>query len=160
MTVSQIHAPNTEQSASIARRFFEATASGDASAIDLLAEDVTWQLAHPEFASRIAELIPTVTAPASGVWKGRQSVMTDLIAPFVAVFVPGSLSTRLVEVIADGVRAVVILHVEGRLAGGGSYENDYCIRLVIRDNRIAAVTEYFDTLRWVEMIGDGIAAPA
>jgi hypothetical protein len=139
-----------EQNATSARRFFEATTTGDASAVELLHEDVTWEL-PPALAAAIGERVPGVRVPEGRVCSGRHAVLTELLGPVVAAFEPGSMHSRVDDLLADGDRVVVLLHMTARVASGGRYENDYVIHMTFRDGQIAAVREYMDTARFLDV---------
>jgi ketosteroid isomerase-like protein len=48
-------------------------------------------------------------------------------------------------IVADGSTAVDEWTSHARSAAGTPYENDYAVVFEVRDNRITAVREYFDT---------------
>jgi uncharacterized protein len=146
----RVRTMNAEHNAASARRFFEATTSGDESAVELLHEDVTWEL-PPGLTAALADRVPGVRVPDGEVWCGRESTLTELLGPVVAAFEVGSLQTRIDDLIADDDRVVVLLHVEATHVSGGRYENDYVLHMTFREGRIAAVREYMDTARFLDV---------
>lgn len=136
---------STETNKSIARRFFDAACSGDVDTVAaLLADDATWWVPRP-FGERIAPAAG-VTFPAAGVVTGRDAILSEFVGPVMSLFRPGSLSLHVQEVIAEGDKVVVLLHIDADVAKGGSYNNDYSLLLEIRDGRVQSVKEYLDTL--------------
>ena len=143
-----------EDNKDIARRFLEAGASGDVETIvALLAEDVTWWVPRP-FGERIAS-VAGVQFPASGIVSGRDAVLSEFVGPIQALFVPGAHRVRIDDMVAEGDKVVVLMHIDGEVATGGEYHNDFSLFFEIRNGQIASVREYLDTLYVIETVSGG-----
>lgn len=140
-----------DDSAAIARRFLEAAGRGDIDTIvALLSEDATWWVPRP-FGERIASAAGG-RFPAEGPVRGRTAILTEFVGPVQALLVPGSQRLRIDEVIGDGAKVVVLMHVDADIVAGGTYTNDFSVFFEVRDGRIVAVREYLDTLYAIEKL--------
>jgi ketosteroid isomerase-like protein len=111
--------------------FYTAGDRGDMDAcLAMLADDVSW--------SNIG------TTRFSGTFVGKQAVVEKLLGPLLGLLKNG-IASRLENLVAEG--DVVVALTEGRAetVDGTPYNNTYCQVIRIRDGRIAAVKEYFDT---------------
>ncbi|MFJ7078934.1 nuclear transport factor 2 family protein [Streptomyces sp. NPDC098781] len=124
----------------ICRQYIEAVGRGDDSAATaLMADDFTHQLMG--------------TSAFSGT-RGREGV-AELVRMLGTITVSGVAFTITCMTEEDG---VVCVEASGRseLVAGGSYNNVYCFVFTLRDGKVAAMREYFDT----KYIDEVLAAPA
>ena len=56
--------------------------------------------------------------------------------------------------IADGDEAAVEYTARGTTRSGAVYENDYLVRMTVRDGRIVSIRPYFDTHRVHHLLYD------
>jgi ketosteroid isomerase-like protein len=143
---------SSDESRDVATRFMQAMSKGDAeTAISLLDEEVSWWLSRG-----IAEKLAAKGGnrwPESGQLEGRDTLVAELLGPVLGLFEPGSMRYDVGPIIADGEHAAVLLHLDADVAAGGTYHNDYCMVLTVRDGRIAAVREYMgDALHAIEAL--------
>ncbi|WP_353648733.1 nuclear transport factor 2 family protein [Nakamurella sp. A5-74] len=123
----------TADTASTLQGYLDALVSGDLDRIGaFFAPDATWQI-HG-------------TMPLCGIYRGSEEIMTLLSGALGGLFEPGTQAFTFGAVVADGETAAL----EWNVTGTGSathrrYDNDYCGIFVIRNKRIHAVREYFDT---------------
>lgn len=123
---------STESSEAVVRAYLEVGSRGDADALnDLFAEDATWTL--------IGDL------PISGTWRGRRQIFEDFRAQAFSRFDSQSLKLTVVDVIASGDKAVLEWTAQADVPGGGRYDQQCIAIFTVRDGRITAVREYFDT---------------
>lgn len=115
------------------RGYLDALTTGDLDRIAAyFAADATWWI-HGSL-------------PLAGTYDGAESIMTFLSTAMGELFVPGTQRFRFGEIVADGETAVLEWNVTGLSAATGTpYDNDYCGIFTIRDGRIKAVREYFDS---------------
>jgi uncharacterized protein len=84
------------------------------------------------------------TTGLSGVYRGRQEVLDDLMAPLRGhLATPVNFTIR--RVLADGDWTVLIADGEATTIAGRPYNNTYCIVTRIVDGRIVEATDYVDT---------------
>jgi ketosteroid isomerase-like protein len=115
------------------RGAFEAAGRGDlASLIELLAPDVVYTLIGD--------------TAFSGVFRGREAVVSKLFGP-LGQMLAEPMHFEIQQLIAADDHVVVQLTSRTRMRSGAPYANTYCMVLRIDGGRIAALTEYLDTLR-------------
>jgi ketosteroid isomerase-like protein len=111
--------------------FYEAGASGDMDAcFAMLADDITWtNIGNTRF---------------SGTYSGKQALVEELLGPLFGQLKAGIASTIERLTAEDD---VVVAQTAGTAEthDGTPYNNTYCQVIRIRDGKIAAVKEYFDT---------------
>lgn len=119
--------------ASTLRGYLDALASGDLDRIrGYFAPDATWTF-HGSL-------------PPAGTYEGAAAIMDFLAGAMGELFVAGTQKFRFGKVLADGDTAVLEWNVTGvGTATNRHYDNDYCGIFLIRQGRIHAVREYFDT---------------
>lgn len=115
------------------RDYLDALSSGDLERIEaFFAPEATWTI-HG-------------TLPLAGTYEGRAEVIDFLATAMGQLFAPGTQRFTFGEVLADGETAILEWNVIGVAAATGlTYDNDYCGLFTIREGRIHAVREYFDT---------------
>jgi hypothetical protein len=130
----------TERTRRLAADFLAARTAGDrARLIELLADDVCWQVPAC-FADR---------APSTG----RDAIATQLAARGAGVYDPATFEITARCVIADGETAVVRHRLTAMTLAGVPYDNEYCWVFTCRDGRIARLEEYTDTLTLARVWG-------
>jgi uncharacterized protein (TIGR02246 family) len=118
----------------VVERYVAAVQAGDQRAIrDLFAPDATWTLHAGDL-------------PISGVWRGRDTIIDDLLGTAMGYYEPGSVALEITDTIAEGNRVVLQWTSRARTRDGREYENGCLGVFTIRGRRIAAVREYLDTL--------------
>jgi uncharacterized protein len=117
----------------VIQRYLDALVDGDIDTIrDSFSEDATWTI--------YGDL------PIAGPWRGRDSIVDDLLSGAVgALFEAGSHTFEFPTMIAEGGTVALEWHVQARSATGAPYDNNYCGIFVVHDGKIAAVREYLDT---------------
>lgn len=110
---------------------FDAMAHGDRKPFrDCMADDVNW--------------IFKGSTKWKGVYRGKESVLRDLMVPLFAQFAD-EYTSNAVRVMADG--EFVVVEAEGRVntKTGMPYHNRYCYVFRIREGKVVEITEYMDT---------------
>jgi uncharacterized protein len=128
----------------VVQRYLDALVAGDVETIrGSFADDATWTV--------MSDL------PIAGPWCGRDRIVTDFLGGVVgALFEAGSHAFEFPTMIVEGETVALEWRVQARTAAGRAYENNYCGLFVIRDGRIAAVREYFDTRYAAELLFPGL----
>jgi ketosteroid isomerase-like protein len=123
----------TASTAATLHDYLDALLSGDLNRIRAyFAPDATWRI-HG-------------TLPLAGLYDGADAIMDFLATAMSGLFVSGTQKFTFGKVLADGETAILEWNVTGTAAATGQqYDNDYCGIFIIRDKRIHAVREYFDT---------------
>lgn len=120
-----------EDNKALVRRFYDAGNRGDMeTCFGLIADDVTW--------TNIG------STRLSGFYSGKQEVMEKLLGPLFGQLKAG-IAMQLEALIAEGEHVVVLAKGTAETHDGRPYNNTYCQVMKIRDGKIAAVKEYFDT---------------
>lgn len=110
---------------------FAGLAKGDSRPfVDSLADDFCWTL--------------TGTTAWSGVYRGKQAVMRDLMRPLFAQFADQYTNTAH-SFIAEGGRVVVECRGKVTTKSGKPYNNQYCWVCRVEGGKLKEVVEYMDT---------------
>jgi ketosteroid isomerase-like protein len=127
------HAARTERTRAVVQSYIAALQQGDHRSLRAcLAADATWWLRGD--------------LPVSGTWTGPEQILDEFLAAMVATLDPTyPLRQVLKGIVADGSIAVAEWTSHARSAAGEPYVNDYAVVFEVRDDRITAVREYFDT---------------
>ncbi|WP_165845541.1 nuclear transport factor 2 family protein [Streptacidiphilus pinicola] len=122
----------TEQSRAVVRAYVDSAESGYADRLErFFAEDATWTL--------FGEL------PVSGVWRGREAILTQFMPKAFARMDTTTLRLQVTDMIAEGERVVLEWTSQADARGGLRYDQ-HCIGVfTVRDGRIVSVREYLDT---------------
>lgn len=121
----------SEANKQIVLDFYAAGARGDMDAcFALLADDVVW--------TNIG------TTRFSGTFDGKQALVEQLLGPLFGQLKAGIAST-IENLTAEGDTVVAQTSGRAETVDGKAYNNSYCQVIRIRDGKIAAVKEYFDT---------------
>lgn len=123
----------TEQTRSIMRDYVAALQRADIDALRAaFAPYATWSLRGD--------------LPVSGTWTGATEILDVFLTTMMdRLDLTKPVRQELKTIIADGDTAVAEWTSRATTRDGQAYENDYAIVFVIRDGKIAAVREYFDT---------------
>ena len=115
--------------------FLEALCRGDREAARAaFREDATWH--YP----------PSLGGP--GLHQGRDAIFDVYFAVDEKLYETGTrkYDIEILSAIAEGSRVAVEMRHRGRTRSGEPYETDYHVLYELRDGRISAVREYFDSL--------------
>ena len=117
--------------------FLEALHTGNGEAIQAaLADDATWWV------------------PNSGTYEGKRAILEDFLSKIAVLFGPGPVSMQLRDAIGEGDSVAMEYVLRAKSAKGGDYENDYHLKFKVKEGKIQAVREYFDTLYVKEVLFD------
>jgi ketosteroid isomerase-like protein len=117
----------------VVERYVKALQDGDLAALRAsFAPDATWWLRGD--------------LPVSGTYTGATEILDGFLAAMVARLDPAVPVTQtLNHIVADENMAVAEWTSHARSVAGEPYDNDYAVVFEVRDDRITAVREYFDT---------------
>jgi ketosteroid isomerase-like protein len=131
---------DTELTRSLVQQLIAARAASDVEGIAaLLSDDAVWRLP---------------VSATFGPFEGR-----DVVAKALAGGVSGSLFDASTlrrdvhKIVVEGDTAVVQLRLTATTLQGREYVNEYCWVYTCRDNKIAVLTEYADTLHAARVFG-------
>jgi ketosteroid isomerase-like protein len=96
----------------------------------LIAEDVRWTVIG--------------STPVSGVYESKQALVEAAFGPLLERLA-GMLSTRFVDVAAEGDKVFLRFESSGVAKTGLHYEQVYCFAMVMREQRIVEIVAYLDT---------------
>lgn len=131
---------STAENKRLMQEIFAELAEGNSAAlVDALADDVVWHV--------------TGTTKFSRSYKGKTSLMTDLVAPLFAAL-EGEYKNLADRFIADESHVVVECRGISTTKQGRPYNNKYCFVFRIEAGKIQEVTEYMDTDLVVKTFGD------
>jgi uncharacterized protein len=124
-------------------RFFATLSAGDLEGVrQMLHAQATWK---PQMRS----------VPGAGIHRGPGGIVDDFLTPIRALFRPGD-PKILVDTIASREDFVMIeSHSGGSLADGRPYENLYAWAVEVRDGKIYALREYFDSHYVMQLTAPG-----
>jgi hypothetical protein len=121
----------TQESKALLARIFDGLAQGDAKPFrEGLADGFTWTI--------------TGNTPWSGVYRGKEAVMRDLMRPLFANF-ETTYRNRAVRFIGEGEWVAVECRGEVMTKWGKPYNNQYCWICRVQDGKLQEVIEYLDT---------------
>jgi ketosteroid isomerase-like protein len=123
----------TEQTRTVVRDYVAALQKGDIDALRAsFTPDATWWLRGD--------------LPVAGTWRGPGEILDTFLAAMMGrLDATKPLTQELKGIVADGDTAVAEWTSRAITLDGRRYENDYAVVFVVRDEKIAAVREYFDT---------------
>jgi ketosteroid isomerase-like protein len=124
---------DTERSRAVVRDYVAFLQKGDLDALRAsFAPDATWWLRGD--------------LPVSGTWTGPGEILDTFLAAMVSRLDSSQpLTQELKRMVAEGDTVVAEWTSRATTRDGQAYENDYAVVFVVRDGKIAAVREYFDT---------------
>jgi ketosteroid isomerase-like protein len=115
----------------VVREAFRPWEEGDSGPFfDLIAEDVRWTVIG--------------STPVSGVYESKQALVEAAFGPLLERLA-GMLSTRFVDVAAEGDKVFLRFESSGVAKTGLHYEQVYCFAMVMREQRIVEIVAYLDT---------------
>src|SRR5262245_5760569 len=134
--------PETD-SERVVLQFFATLSAGDLEGVRLmLHEDATWT--------------PQMRAvPGAGVHRGRKGIVEEFLKPIRGLFRPGDPKIIVDRVASKGTLVMVESHSGGCLADGRPYDNLYAWAVEVKDGKIYALREYFDSHYVVELMASG-----
>jgi hypothetical protein len=114
-------------------QFFATLSAGDLEGTRrMLHQQATWQ--------------PQVRGvPGAGIHRGPGGIVDDFLAPVRALFRPGDPKIIVDTIASRGALVMVESHSGGCLADGRPYENLYAWAVEVKDGKIHALREYFDS---------------
>jgi len=124
--------PRTE-SERLVLRFLATLSAGDLEGVRaMLHEQATWQA-------------QARSVPGAGVHRGPSGIVDAFLKPIRALFKPGDPKILVDSVASRDNLVMVESHSGGCLADGRPYENLYAWAVEVRDGKIFALREYFDS---------------
>jgi ketosteroid isomerase-like protein len=121
-------------------QFLATLSAGDLEGVRLmLHEEATWK---PQMRS----------VPGAGIHRGPTGIVDDFLAPIRGLFRPGDPKIIVDTIASKGPLVMVESHSGGCLADGRPYENLYAWAVEVRDGKIHALREYFDSHYVVELM--------
>lgn len=84
--------------------------------------------------------------PVSGTWTGPEEIFDRFVAAMTARLVPETVEIEFLDVLAEGERVLAEWRTRGLTRKGARYDQHCLAVFTVRDGRIAAVREHFDTL--------------
>lgn len=124
-------------------RFFAALSAGDLEGVRLmLHEEATWK---PQMRD----------VPGAGIHRGPGGIVDDFLTPIRGLFRPGDPKIIVDTIASRGTLVMVESHSGGCLADGRPYENLYAWAVEVRDGKIHALREYFDSHYVVQLMAAG-----
>jgi len=114
-------------------RFLATLSAGDLEGVrGMLHEEATWT---PQMRS----------VPGAGIHRGRSGIVDDFLRPIRALFRPGDPQIFVDSIASRGDFVMLESHSGGHLADGRPYDNLYAWAVEVRDGKIYALREYFDS---------------
>jgi uncharacterized protein len=125
----------------LALEFFAVLSAGDLGRVrEMLHDEVTWT--------------PMMRGvPGAGVHRGKKGIVDEFLAPVRGMFRPGDPKTTVESIASKGSLVLIESHGHGEVADGRVYDNRYAWALEIKDGKIFAVREYFDSLYVAKLFG-------
>jgi ketosteroid isomerase-like protein len=115
----------------VVREAFRPWEEGDSGPFfDLIAEDVRWTVIG--------------STPVSGVYESKQALVEAAFGPLLERLA-GTLSTRFVDLAAEGDKVFLRFESSGVAKTGLHYEQVYCFAMVMREQRVVEAVAYLDT---------------
>jgi ketosteroid isomerase-like protein len=125
----------------LALEFFATLSAGDMGRLrEMLHDEVTWT--------------PMMRGvPGAGVHRGKKGIIDEFLIPVRGMFRPGDPKTTVDTIASKGSLVLIESHARGEVADGRVYENQYAWAIEVRDGKIFAVREYFDSLYVARLFG-------
>jgi len=83
--------------------------------------------------------------PGAGVHRGKHGIVDEFLLPVRALFRPGDPKIFVDTIASRGPLVMLESHSGGCLADGRPYQNLYAWAVEVRDGKIHALREYFDS---------------
>ena len=117
----------------IVLQFFVTLDAGDLEGVrTLLHEEATWT---PQMRD----------VPGAGVHRGKRGIVDEFLAPVRGLFRPGDPKIYVDTIVSRGSLVMLESHSGGCLADGRPYQNLYAWAVEVKDGKIHAIREYFDS---------------
>jgi len=124
----------------IVLQFLATLSAGDLEAVrNMLHEEATWTPQMRE-------------VPGAGVHRGKRGIVDEFLAPVRALFRPGDPKIFVDTIVSRGPLVMLESHSGGCLADGRPYQNLYAWAVEVKDGKIHALREYFDSHYVVELM--------
>jgi ketosteroid isomerase-like protein len=124
-------------------RFFATLSAGDLEGVrHMLHAQATWK---PQMRS----------VPGAGIHRGPGGIVDDFLTPIRALFRPGDPKILVDTIASRGDFVMIESHSGGCLADGRPYENLYAWAVEVRDGKIYALREYFDSHYVMQLTAPG-----
>lgn len=131
------------ESENLVVRFFATLSAGDLEGVrGMLHDEATWK---PQMRS----------VPGAGIHRGPGGIVDDFLTPIRGLFRPGDPKIIVDTIVSRGSFVMVESHSGGCLADGRPYENLYAWAVEVRDGKIYALREYFDSHYVMELMSTG-----
>lgn len=95
--------------------------------------------------------------PGAGIHRGPSGIVDDFLTPIRGLFRPGDPKIIVDTIASRGALVMIESHSGGCLVDGRPYENLYAWAVEVRDGRIYALREYFDSHYVVGLMAAGPA---
>ena len=117
----------------IVLQFLATLSAGDLEGVrNMLHEEATWT---PQMRD----------VPGAGVHRGKHGIVDEFLLPVRALFRPGDPKIFVDTIASRGPLVMLESHSGGCLADGRPYQNLYAWAVEVRDGKIHALREYFDS---------------
>ncbi len=128
------------ESEAVVLRFLATLSAGDLEGVRrMLHDEATWK--------------PQVrNVPGAGIHRGPKGIVDDFLKPIRGLFKPGDPKIIIDSVASRDSLVMVESHSGGCLADGRVYENLYAWAVEVKDGKIYALREYFDSHYVVELM--------
>ena len=93
--------------------------------------------------------------PGAGVHRGRKGIVDDFLKPIRGLFRPGDPKIYVDTITSRGPLVMLESHSGGCLADGRPYQNLYAWAVEVREGKVYALREYFDSHYVVELMASG-----
>ncbi len=124
-------------------QFLATLSAGDLEGVRaMLHEDATWT---PQMRG----------VPGAGVHRGHKGIVDEFLRPIRGLFRPGDPKIFVDTVTSKGSLVMLESHSGGCLADGRPYNNLYAWAVEVRDGKVYALREYFDSHYVVELMSTG-----
>ena len=124
-------------------KFFETLSTSDFDRIrDFIHEDATWEAMVKDI-------------PGVGVHRGKKGIVDDFLMPIRGMFAPGDPKVKLTSMASKGSLVICESTGKGKVADGRPYENLYAWAVEVKDRKIYALREYFDSHYVIELTAPG-----
>jgi len=131
------------ESEQLVLRFLATLSAGDLEGVRrMLHEEATWT---PQVRS----------VPGAGIHRGPRGIVDDFLTPIRGLFRPGDPQIFVDTIASRGSFVMLESHSGGCLADGRPYENLYAWAVEVRDGKIFALREYFDSHYVMELTAPG-----
>jgi uncharacterized protein len=129
------------ESEQLVLRFFATLSAGDLEGVRrMLHEQATWEA-------------KVRSVPGAGVHRGPAGIVDEFLKPIRGLFRPGDPKILVDTIASRGNFVMIESHSGGCLADGRPYENLYAWAVEVRDGKIWALREYFDSHYVMQLIG-------